>query len=53
MVPETIEFRASPDNGGSDTVVYAVLPADEWADLENLARDVIEHFFVRLAPKAG
>ncbi len=47
-VPDNIEFRASPHNGGSDTVVYAVLPDDEWADLENIARDVVNCFFVPL-----
>ena len=51
-VPENIEFRASPCNGGSDTMVYAVLPADEWDDLENTARDVVNYFFVPLSKKA-
>ena len=37
------------DNQGSDTYVYAVLPKDEWADLDKLAEEVVRYFFVPLS----
>lgn len=48
VVPDNIEFRMSPDNAGSDTAVYAVLPKQEWAELEREAPKVIQQFFVKL-----
>jgi len=51
VMPANIEFRASPSNGGSDTGVYAVLPRDEWADLDKLSREVVSHFFQSLPVK--
>ena len=36
VVPETIEFRASPDNGNNDDWVFAALLREEWAKLEAL-----------------
>ena len=48
IVPDHIEFRASPDNSGSDTAVYAVLPLEEWGELERDAPKVIRHFFSKL-----
>lgn len=53
VVPDNIEFRASPHNGESDTALYAVLPQDEWADLESIAREVIKYFFAPLSSKTG
>ena len=43
IMPPGIEFRASVDNGGSDTDVYAVLPVVEWVSLEKEAPEVIRH----------
>jgi hypothetical protein len=48
VVPEMIEFRRSPNNEGSHTYLYAVLPRDEWSDLERAAPEVIAHFFCPL-----
>jgi hypothetical protein len=48
LVPSHIEFRGDPGNAGSDTWEYAVLPRDEWADLERLDGDVIRHLFAPL-----
>ncbi|AMV40401.1 hypothetical protein [Planctomyces sp. SH-PL62] len=45
VVPSGIEFRSSRWNHGSDTWCYAVLPGDEWADLERRSPKVIEYFF--------
>jgi hypothetical protein len=45
VVPDTVEFRESTDNEGSDTSVFAVLPRDEWQDLERLAPDVMRSLF--------
>jgi hypothetical protein len=45
VVPVNIEFRASNYNEGSDTRLYALLPRDEWHELEQLSQDVIAHFF--------
>jgi len=52
VVPNNVEFRASPDNDGSDTMVFAVLPRDEWAELERIAPDVIRYFFEPIDPTA-
>jgi hypothetical protein len=53
VVPENIGFRAGRENHGGDTWVYAVLPSNEWADLENLDRQVVDYFFVPLRPLAS
>jgi len=50
IAPEHIEFRGSPWNEGRDTSVFAVLPRDEWTDLERTSPDVIAHFFETLRP---
>jgi hypothetical protein len=52
IVPDNLEFRASPDNSGSDTAVYAVLPRDEWAELEREAPHVVRHFFSDFGPSS-
>ena len=46
LVPPHIEFRADPANADSDTWTYAVLPRDDWAELERVDRTVIRHLFV-------
>jgi hypothetical protein len=48
VVPQNIEFRASPENRGSDTSVYAVLPRDEWAELESSPKMSSTTSFFRL-----
>jgi hypothetical protein len=49
IVPENIEFRASPFSEGSDTYVFAVLPHDEWQELESGAtKTAIKHYFKAL-----
>lgn len=50
VVPEHIEFRADPGNHDCDTWNYAVLPRDEWADLERLDSRAMRYFFVPLSP---
>jgi hypothetical protein len=45
IVPGNIEFREAPHNDGSDTFVCAVLPADEWQDLDNHAPEVLSGLF--------
>ena len=45
IMPSHIEFRESVENGGSDTDVYAVLPVDEWEDLERQSPEVMRRFF--------
>lgn len=45
IMPSHIEFRESTDNGGADTDIYAVLPVDEWDDLERQSREAIRRFF--------
>ncbi len=49
IVPENIEFRAAPGNSRSDTWEFAVLPRDEWADLEKLDRELVGSLFVPLS----
>ena len=51
MVPANIEFRESVDNGGSDTDVYAVLPSDEWRDLDTNAAEAMQSLFQPLRPE--
>jgi hypothetical protein len=53
VVPATIEFRSSPDNDDGDTCVFAVLPQDEWADLERIAPEAVHHFFQKLRMGPG
>jgi len=48
VMPPLIEFRGSPGNRDGDTFVYAVLPRDEWQDLEQVAPEVMAHFFLAL-----
>jgi hypothetical protein len=45
IMPKHLEFRASPLSEGSDTAMYAVLPRDEWAELERTAASAMAHFF--------
>lgn len=45
IVPENIEFRAAPGNARSDTWEFAILPRDEWADLEKLDRELVASLF--------
>ena len=49
VVSPTASFRISPSNVGSDTWIFALLPNDEWAELDSIAPDVIRHFFVPLS----
>ncbi len=46
VISPSIEFRESPGNRGSDSWTYAVLPKDEWAELQNVAGPVVSYFFV-------
>ncbi len=45
VVPETIEFRASPNNGDNDGWVFAALHREEWAKLATLDAQFVEHYF--------
>lgn len=45
VMPSNIEFRSAPTNSGGDTWVYAVLPRDEWQDLEKLDSKMLDSFF--------
>jgi len=49
IVPRRIEFRASPLNGEMDQWEFAVLPSDEWAELEALDPELVRSLFVPLA----
>lgn len=48
VVPPQIEFRKSPYNGQSDTWDFAVLPRNEWAQLEALDSAVLQRLYVPL-----
>lgn len=48
IVAPDLEFRSSAWNGGSDTSQYAVLSRGEWADLETVVPEVINHYFMPL-----
>ena len=50
VVPDTIEFRASPDNGDNDDWVFAALLREEWAKLEALREPFVREFFDSLPP---
>ncbi|QDT52937.1 hypothetical protein Pan44_09500 [Caulifigura coniformis] len=45
IMPPQIEFREDVGNGESDTDAYAVLPVDEWQDLERDAGESLKLFF--------
>jgi hypothetical protein len=47
VVPAQIEFRASPLFEGSDGWLYAFLPREVWAELEQEAPEVVAHYFPR------
>ena len=49
LVPETIEFRASPHNGQRDQWDFAVLPREQWAELEALDSELVNSLFVPLS----
>jgi hypothetical protein len=49
----SVEFRASPYNGGNDTFVYGVLSPDEWADLESEVARILPQLFVPIRQMAG
>jgi hypothetical protein len=49
VVPPTLEFRASPNNGQCDQWVFAVLPRDEWAELSGLDAELVNSLYVPLA----
>lgn len=53
IVPANIEFRESVDNGNSDTAMYAVLPCDEWQELDTTATEVIQSLFRPLGSTGG
>jgi len=46
IVPPNIEFRTSPLNGEMDQWDFAVLPRDEWAQLETLDSELVNSLFV-------
>jgi hypothetical protein len=48
IVPSHVEFRAAPDNGESDTWVFAVLPRDAWAELEAADPQALNQLFVSI-----
>ena len=48
IVPSRIEFRKSPHNGQSDEWVFAVLPRDEWSELEVLDSALLRSLYVPL-----
>lgn len=48
IVSSNIEFRKSPYNSESDTWEFAVLPRDEWAELEALDSAVLQSLYVPL-----
>lgn len=50
IVPDNIEFRSSPINDGSDGWEFAVLPRDEWEDLERIAPKFIAEYFRSVIP---
>tara|TARA_R110002072_G_scaffold150258_1_gene298546 strand:+ start:1780 stop:2310 length:531 start_codon:yes stop_codon:yes gene_type:complete len=52
-LPQGVEVRRSPNNEGSDTFVYAVLPSGAWERAESLAGDVVAHFFEPLPVREG
>jgi hypothetical protein len=45
VIPASIQFRASPHNDGNDTGVFAVLPVEEWRDLEQVSPEFVACFF--------
>lgn len=45
VVPPELEFRAWSGNAGRDSWAYAVLPRDEWADLERRSPETIASLF--------
>jgi hypothetical protein len=49
LMPPEIEFRASPDNGQSDTWGFAVLPRDEWEMLEKVDAGLVQSLFICLS----
>jgi hypothetical protein len=49
IVPPTIEFRKSPYNGQMDSWNFAVLPRDEWEDLETLDGAVLRNLYLPLS----
>jgi hypothetical protein len=48
MVPSNIEFRKSPHNGQMDQWDFAVLPRDEWAELEALDSKLLRSLYIPL-----
>ena len=50
VVPETIAFRASPDNADNDGWTFAALFREEWAKLEALHEPFVREFFDTLPP---
>jgi hypothetical protein len=48
IVPPSVEFRASPLNGEMDQWNFAVLPSDEWAELEALDPELVSSLFLPL-----
>jgi len=49
VVPASIGFRASPDNGSNDGWEFAALLREEWSALETLDRSLIAQMFQPLA----
>jgi hypothetical protein len=48
IVPPNIEFRESPNNEGSDTSEFFVLPKEKWIKLESLDKALIKSLFAPL-----
>lgn len=46
--PNQVEFRSSPFNEGSDTWIFAVNGPDEWKEVDEIAPEVMNHFFRKL-----
>lgn len=46
VLPERFEIRASVYNGGNDSNCYAILPEDYWQEVDSLAGEVVNRFFV-------
>ena len=53
IVPASIQFRESVNNGESDTDVYSVLPCNEWHELDTTATEAIGSLFRPLGSTDG
>ena len=51
VTPDKIEFRTSKLYEGSDSWLYAVNGPEEWGEVDEIAPEVISHFFQKLQPE--